>query len=308
MARVFLIAAALNFLCAVTQGKEWRGIVPLKSSRSEVERRFGLPDKWGYYNLKDERVSIEYSDGPCQGYYINLGRDNCKCLVPRDTVMSIFSESRGNRSFSELKLDLTRFSKAAIAPHPHTFEYSDPSEGIDYEVDESENRIISITYYESPHDCQGVIYSLRPQYRNSWNSIIPLHTSRSEVEKRMALPDRRIDTTYVYETGSEIVSIKYSTGKNCANQSERWNVPKDTVLELVVGQRLPFLLNRLNLDLKQYERVEQVSTEVSGVPQFVKYTDETSGIEILTRSIEGAEEVVSVRYFPAEKDSSLRCK
>ena len=308
MARLFLIAAALNFLCSVTQGKEWRGIVPLKSSRSEVERRFGLPDKWGYYNFKDERVSIEYSDGPCQGYYVALGRDNCKCLVPRDTVMSIFSESTSNRSFSELKLDLARFSKTAIAPHPHTFEYSDPREGIDYEVDESENRILNITYYESPRDCQNVIDRLRPPHRNAWNSIIPLHTSRSDVEKRLGLPERRFDATYAYQTGSEIITIKYSADKNCASQSDKWNVPRDTVLELVVGQRLPFLLNRLNLDLERYERVEQRSTEVSGVPQFVKYTDETSGIEILSRSIEGAEEVVSIRYFPAEKDSSLRCK
>ncbi len=308
MPRVFLIVAALIFSSAIAHGKDWRGIVPLKSSRSEVERRFGQPDEWGYYNFKDERVSIEYSEGPCRGLYISLGRDNCKCLVPRDTVMSIFSESKGNHSFSELRLDLGRFSKTGIAPYPHTFTYENPSEGIDYGVDESEDRIVHITYYESPRDCQYIIDSLGPERRNSWNSIIPLHTSRSEVEKRLGLPERRFDATYAYETASETITIKYSADKNCANQSEKWNVPKDTVLELVVGQRLPFLLARLNLDPRRYDRVEQISTEVSAVPQLVKYMDKSSGIEILTRLNAGVEEVVSITYLPAERDFGLRCK
>lgn len=91
MARVFFILAALIFSSAIAHGKEWRGIVPLKSSRSEVERRFGQPDEWGYYSFKDERVSIEYSEGPCRGLYSSLGRGNCKCMV-RSRISYVLSK------------------------------------------------------------------------------------------------------------------------------------------------------------------------------------------------------------------------
>jgi hypothetical protein len=50
---------------ALAQG--WRGIVPLHSTRSEVEKLIGLPMRPGVttYDLVDERVNIDYSTDTC---------------------------------------------------------------------------------------------------------------------------------------------------------------------------------------------------------------------------------------------------
>ena len=58
---------ALNF---VIQAKGWRGIVPLHSTRADVEQLLGPPDRKGNkpvvsYDLEKEQVTIIYSREPC---------------------------------------------------------------------------------------------------------------------------------------------------------------------------------------------------------------------------------------------------
>ena len=289
--------------------KDWSGIIPLKSNRTDVERRFGKPDERGGYEFKDQRVNFEYAEaGPCRDLYLTLGKDNCKCLVEKDTIMSIFVEPTVKRKFSDLKLDLTGFQRTAIAPFPYSFEYDNKAEGIYYNVDESEDQIKHITYYPSPLDCQQVIRRLAPSYRNSWRGLVPLHANRADVEKLLGPPQRSWGKTVAYDTDHEVVTVKYSQG-SCGSQDAGWNVPNDTVVELVVGQRLSFLLSRLNLDLQRYERHEQYPIPAAANPsKVVNYIDKDSGIDIRVQSNGGPEEVVSITYLPAAKDETFRCQ
>ncbi len=68
--------------------KEWRGIVPLKSTRQDVERLFGLPKKpsegLAYYNLANEIVVFHFKVGTCEG-----DRFGFTWNVPPDTVDGI---------------------------------------------------------------------------------------------------------------------------------------------------------------------------------------------------------------------------
>ena len=75
---VFMVLITLLVMNAA--GKEWRGITPLKSTRTEVESLLGKPDKFGFYQLENERASIQYSTGPCEK------RNKCECLVPKDLL------------------------------------------------------------------------------------------------------------------------------------------------------------------------------------------------------------------------------
>jgi len=63
-AAIWLIAAA-----SVTFGKDWRGIVLLKSTRANVERTFGRAQRSAnsltYYNLKNEIVVFHFQDYVC---------------------------------------------------------------------------------------------------------------------------------------------------------------------------------------------------------------------------------------------------
>lgn len=97
-----------------SMAKDWRGIVPLKSRRTDVERRFGKPDQWGDYTVGDDKVSFLYSGSPCSDLYQPLQKDNGKCLLPTDTVLEITVEPIIKRKFTNVRIDLSSFKKVAI--------------------------------------------------------------------------------------------------------------------------------------------------------------------------------------------------
>lgn len=305
------ITAILGVLLAaqISMAKEWRGVVPLKSTRADVERRFGKPDKWGHYAVGDERVSFEYSDGPCTDLYRTLGKDNCYCSLEAGTVTSIFVKSIVPRKISDLKLDMKKFKRTPISPFPDTFEYADRIEGITYEVDESENTIRNIEFYAAAADCENIIKSRTLQYRNTWRGLIPLQAKRRDVERVLGAPQRTWQTSAVYETDHEIVNVTYAKG-NCGEPDVRWKVPADTVVEFAVGQRFGFPLSQLNLDPSRWERQEIFPfPEIANPPKVANYVNQVDGIIVRAQSKVGAEEVVvSIMYQPARRDESLRCK
>jgi hypothetical protein len=298
-----LLSAAQN-----STAKEWHGIVPLKSTRVEIERRFGKPDKWGEYQVNDERVSFEYSDGPCADLYRGLHEDNCHCLLEDGTVISISVEPTVERKVSALKLDMTQFKRTPINPFPNTFEYSNRTEGINYTVNEPEDKIITIGYYAAQVDCQNIIKMRSPAYRNSWRGLIPLHATRRQVERLLGAPQRTWETNAAYETDHETLMVKYAKG-GCGVGNTEWNVPRDTVVEIEVGQRFSFLLSQLNLDSSRWERQEIFPfPETANPPKVVNYKNPSDGISIRAQSKSGGEEVVvSIAYKPASKDEQLRC-
>ena len=290
--------------------KGWRGIIPLKSTRADVERRFGKPDKWGDYELNDERVSFDFRDGSCKGLYMTLGKDNCKCLADENIVMSIFVEPTAKRKVSDLKIDTTNFRRTPISPFPNTFEYDNAKEGITYTVDELNDEIKHVTYYPSPADCEDIISSRGSARRKSWRGLVPLQSNRKDVEALLG-PARRELRTVTYETTHERVVAQYADGR-CDASSSGWNVPEDTLIELIVNPTPGFLLQELELDTPKYERREIFPfPEIENPPHVWLYFDNLHGITIRTQSSRGdggEEVVVSITYGPARKDEKVRCK
>ena len=308
--RIILSVPILLLIWQNSVAKEWRGIVPLKSTRTDVERKFGKPDKLGNYEFKNERVSFDYGNGPCKGLYLTLGKDNCKCLADEDAVMSIFVEPTIKRKISDLKLDMKRFRRTPINPFPHTFEYDNITEGITYTVDEQENEIMHVTYYPSPVDCQDIIRRRAPVYRNSWRALAPLRSDRKDVEALLGSPARDWGTSATYETDHEGIVAKYSDG-SCDATSADWNVPRGTLIELIVNPNPSFLLQELHLDTRQYERRQIFPyPEIDNPPHVWNYIDDLHGITIRTQSSRGGggeEMVVSITYAPEARDAKLRC-
>ena len=87
-AAIWLIAAA-----SVTSGRDWRGIVLLKSTRADVERTFGRAQRssksLAYYNLKNEIVVFHFQSGGCDifgyGWNVPLGTVVGIGIIPKDT-------------------------------------------------------------------------------------------------------------------------------------------------------------------------------------------------------------------------------
>ena len=307
---MLLSTLALVLIPQTAWSKAWRGIVPLKSTRVDIEHRFGKPDKWGGYDLKDERVSFDYGADKCKGVYLSLGADNCKCLANEGAVMSIFVEPTTKRRASDLNLDVKAFQKTPISPFPHTFEYYNPTEGIAYTVDEVDDEIKHITYYPSLEDCQEIIAKHAQRNRNSWRSLVPLHSNRRDVERMLGTRSSGRQTLVTYNTDYESVVAKYSDGK-CGAQGSNWNVAAGTLIELVVNPNPGFLLKELHLDSTRYKREEiSLNPEINDAPKVWTYIDSSNGIIIRTQSNrgrQGDEIVVSIKYLPSKKDDRLRC-
>ncbi|MDQ3802536.1 MAG: hypothetical protein M3416_01580 [Acidobacteriota bacterium] len=131
---------------AQSQAKGWRGIVPLHSTRADVERLIGKPNfKYDLYDFEKERVSILYSSDPCteglQGGW----------NVPRDTVIQISVAPKEKVRLPDLQIDLSKYEKAKDPlMQVHTY-YTNKEEGTRYVVfeggGEDGGKILN-TYYE----------------------------------------------------------------------------------------------------------------------------------------------------------------
>lgn len=136
MATVFKVISCICLtlvLTSVLQAKEWRGIVPLHSTRADVARLVGQcsdAELHCHFNLDGEEVYIVFSS---KDRYV----DDCVRQLPPDVVILIQVNPKAELQLSNLKVDLSRFRK---------FEFSSPP-GIGYEgyVDEEEG-IIYDTY------------------------------------------------------------------------------------------------------------------------------------------------------------------
>lgn len=112
-------------LADYSTSKEWRGITPLHSTRTDVLRILGPADKSSgssLYQLENETVLISYSTGKCNEGGI--------WDVPRDTVTRISVSPKKVIELPALQLDL-RYFKVVASRHLQGFlEYTNSEEGI----------------------------------------------------------------------------------------------------------------------------------------------------------------------------------
>ena len=67
----------------------------------------------------------------------------------------------------------------------------------------------------------------------AWSGLIPLRSSRTDVEKLLGQPKMTHGSTSIYENERQRVDVRYSKG-SCQIGGEVWNVAKDMVIEIVV--------------------------------------------------------------------------
>lgn len=127
----------------------WQGLVPLHSTRADVERLLGpSPEECKcFYETPNEKISIEYSQGPCKGFLHGWN-------VPAGTVLMITVRPNAEVLLSGLGLDLSKFDKS-FGTDTRGLYYTDKDAGIRYGF--RENGILeSVSYVPKRAD-----YSLR---------------------------------------------------------------------------------------------------------------------------------------------------
>lgn len=129
-----------------------------------------------------------------------------------------------------------------------------------------------------------------------WRGIVPLHSTRADVERVLGAPTEPHGS--VYKTETENISIWYADEPCKKAGSKLWNVPRGTVLSVTVYPKTKTLITDLRLEESKYKRV--ANEHVEGI---VYLTDDEEGTSIET--FEG--KVNSITYTPAAKDRYLRC-
>ncbi len=106
----------LVLVCAVTaEAKGWRGIVPLHSTRSQVEQLLGPPTEQSnlysvFYKTPNETVEIDFANGrPC-----GIGEKYSPWRVPRDTVTEISITPFPGSPLFNFAIDESRYKKFIV--------------------------------------------------------------------------------------------------------------------------------------------------------------------------------------------------
>ena len=136
-----------------------------------------------------------------------------------------------------------------------------------------------------------------PSSDNGWRGVLPLHSTTSDVEKRLGPAAETLPGAALYRTKDGIVRISYSEGTPCDTKDSHWRVPAETVIRVDVTLSPGHLLSKFNLDETKY-------TKKSGGdrPEDVYYVNEEG--EVL-RVFNG--EVMEIYYGPTSSDKNLKC-
>ena len=147
----FLILVLIVLYSSISQAKTWRGLQPLHSTRTDVERVFGSKvvrcgGSACIYELDKEIVFVLYaSDSSCK----NEGATTA-WNVPVGTVIEIGVRFKEDKPLSELEFDLSKFERVEDKHLPGWIYYVNLDEGV--RIEGGLKSASSVTYFQSAKD------------------------------------------------------------------------------------------------------------------------------------------------------------
>jgi hypothetical protein len=164
--RAGLLILLITFASDSSEAKEWRGLVPLRSTRADVIRLMNQcadQREACRFTLKNEKIYIRFSGGLANEYA------ECAARLPAETIMFIQIEPDLPPKFKDLHLDKKSFQSFNTAsPFKQRFTGYRNREGLvilarkerilrlDYLPDESDRYLCSL-YYEEPESFVEVV-------------------------------------------------------------------------------------------------------------------------------------------------------
>jgi hypothetical protein len=137
---------------------------------------------------------------------------------------------------------------------------------------------------------------------NAWNGLVPLGSTRADVEQLLGTPKMSHGLVYTYETKDDRVDVLYSAGPCALSGVEKWNVPSDVVISMQVNPKQTILIDSLHLDAKKYVRFREAHPD-----NWVQYWNEADGTFVHTIFYGKNEELYFTEYRPTTKQKTLRC-
>jgi hypothetical protein len=142
----------LAFAASLAEAQQtFRGIVPLVTTQSEVERKLGKPNDYGLYELEEGSIYINYCKTKCE---VKIA--SCLCVVPIGTVLTIEIAPSTDRYIRDLKLDPNLWTKANVqGDHFSGMQvYVNEKAGMFYTVNSTDGWIRNLTYDGSEETCR----------------------------------------------------------------------------------------------------------------------------------------------------------
>jgi hypothetical protein len=131
-----------------------------------------------------------------------------------------------------------------------------------------------------------------------WRAIVPLRSTRTDVEKLLGPSEGK--TLGVYQLENEVVSIGFSEGPCDEKNHQGWNVPRDTVIEMTVSPRAAILFADLPINKAALKKKPDPH-----LADITYYVNEDEGI---TYQVSAAGTLTYTSYGPKARDESLRCR
>jgi hypothetical protein len=207
-----------------------RGIVPLHSTRTQVEQILGALDiRCQCYSTETESIRVEYASGPCTGALAGWN-------VPADTVLSLQIYPKKPLLFSELKVEKENFIRTV--DDTVTTYYGDGEKGLRYSVTSS-GTIESVWHGPSTKQnklrCAGFpptdggITAYRPYYEFQFETLDDVKDRLGDFGVRLVKEPQLKGYIIVYGQHNKIAPIDRFVTSAKAYLLEELNINPNTV-------------------------------------------------------------------------------
>lgn len=151
-----------------------------------------------------------------------------------------------------------------------------------------------------------VIYCSATAVAKEWNGIVPLVSTKAEVEKLLGNGSPLDDKISEYHFEKSKVTVYYSQGPCTSVGDHAWNVPKNTVVYIVVSPIKKIFLHNLGVTLSEFSR----SSGGADLPGTAFYLSTRIGMSmnVEERISPDKHTVTLIHYFPSKDQLELRCK
>ena len=152
-------------------GQGWRGIVPLHSTRADVERLLGPSAESSgnfsvWYRLTDESINVTYSEGlPC-----GVGDKHSQWRVPENTVVRVYVTLRPV-PLPQLGIDTTKYKKKSGGHLAEDIYYISEEDGVSIRV--RRNEVQDINYYPASSDAELACPDVRAHSEPDCEGLVP---------------------------------------------------------------------------------------------------------------------------------------
>lgn len=157
----------------------------------------------------------------------------------------------------------------------------------------------------SVQDCESTARYTLITDRNkpiiSWLGLVPLQSTRIDVEQVLGKAKWSHGSTFIYETACERVNVVYSKGACEVSEVYRYNVPADVVIKFEIAPKQKIVVSTLKLS-QSYVRQQE-----SHPANWVQYRNREDGIRVDSLIDNNVETVRVITYEPRAREKDREC-